>query len=110
MKEGHLTNHPDWFNEEYQALREVGLDFYYVVRNHKKDVFILPNEEVRLVNNRVEMTPEIVNIFQCIFKTKRKNIWNKVIFPYIKIEEGDSFTQGCLEEMKYGRQVDVHSA
>lgn len=107
MLEGHLTNYPGWFNKEYQALREVGLDFYYVIRNHRKDVFILPNEEVKLVNNHVEMTPEIVNIFQSIFNTKRKNIWNKVILPYIKIEEGDNFTLDNLEKMKYGKYVDV---
>ncbi len=110
MIEGHLTDSTDWLGKEYQALREGGFDFYYVIRNHRKDVFILPNEEVEIVNNRVDMTSEIVSIFQSIFNTKRKNIQNKVILPYIKIEEEDNFTLDSLKEMKYGKHVDVHSA
>lgn len=108
MIEGHLEDYPDWFGEEYQSVREAKLDFYYVVRNHRKDVFLLADEAVEIVNNHVEMTPKIVDVFQYIFKTRRKNIINKTILPYKKIEEEDNFTSNGLEEMKYGKYVDVH--
>lgn len=105
--EGHLEDYPDWLNKEYQAVREAKLDFYYVVRRQRKDVFLLDDEAVEIVNNHVKMTPKIVDIFQYIFKTSVRNIINKTILPYKKIEEEDNFTLDSLEKMKYGKYVDV---